>query len=333
MKHFITSADTSSVPELVQKALDVKRNPRRYDQLGHHKTLGLLFFNPSLRTRLSTQKAAQNIGMSVMVMNFDKDGWQLETAEGVVMDGGNAEHVKEAAAVIGQYCDIVGLRTFARLQDAQADYEEKIIHQFKQYAGIPVVSLESEIRHPLQSLTDLLTIEYHRAKANLSGKPKIVLSWAPHVKALPQAVANSFLEWTAHMDYEVVLTHPQGAELSPQFTQGVTIEHDQEKAFKDADFVYVKNWSSFSSYGQVVQAPDWKITQEKMALTNQAKLMHCLPVRRNLVIDDAVLDSEQSIVIEQAGNRETAAQAVLIELLKNMDILDKPSDLAQSLIL
>ncbi|EAY24981.1 N-acetylornithine carbamoyltransferase [Microscilla marina] len=333
MKHFITSADTDSVPQLVQKALDVKRNPRRYDQLGRYKTLGLLFFNPSLRTRLSTQKAAQNLGMSVMVMNFDKDGWQLETEEGIVMNGGNAEHVKEAAAVIGQYCDIVGLRTFARLQDAQADYEEKVIHQFRQYAGVPVVSLESEIRHPLQSLTDLLTIEYHRAKAKLSGRPKVVLSWAPHIKALPQAVANSFLEWTALMDYEVMLTHPTGAELSPEFTQGVTIEYDQKKALKGADFVYIKNWSSFSNYGQVIQAPDWKITQEKMALTNRAKLMHCLPVRRNLVIDDAVLDSAQSIVIEQAGNRETAAQTVLIELLKYLQTQDEPSDLAQSLIL
>lgn len=333
MKHFTNPSDVESAPQLVQKALDVKRNPRRYAQLGSGKTLGLFFFNPSLRTRLSTQKAAQNLGMSVIVMNFDKDGWQLETEEGIVMDGGRAEHIKEAAAVIGQYCDIVGLRTFAKLESAEADYQEKIIHQFKQHAGIPVVSLESEVRHPLQSLTDLLTIEDNRIKNKLTSKPKVVLSWAPHVKALPQAVANSFMEWTNLMSYDLTLTHPKGAELSPEFTQGITVEHDQQKALAEADFVYVKNWSSFSNYGQIVNAPDWTITPEKMALTNNARLMHCLPVRRNLVIADEVLDSPQSIVIEQAGNRVTAAQTVLIELLKNMESEDSLNDLAQSLIL
>ncbi len=333
MKHFTAPSDVPDVPQLVQKALDVKRSPRRYTQLGQHKTLGLFFFNPSLRTRLSTQKAAQNLGMSVMMMNFNKDGWQLETEEGVVMDGGKAEHVKEAAAVVGQYCDVIGLRTFAQLESAEVDYKETFIQQFKQYAGVPVISLESEIRHPLQSLTDLLTIEDHRVKNNHTHRPKIVLTWAPHVKALPQAVANSFAEWTSHMEYDVTITHPPGAALSPEFTKGATIEHDQRKALQDADFVYVKNWSSFADYGQVISAPDWTITSEKMALTNEARLMHCLPVRRNLVIDDAVLDSPQSIVIEQAGNREIGAQTVLQEILLHLNAGNSLSDLSQSLII
>lgn len=333
MKHFTTPSDIESAPQLVQKALDVKRNPRRYAQLGNKKTLGLLFFNPSLRTRLSTQKAAQNLGMSVITMNFNDGGWQLETEEGVVMDGSNAEHVKDAAAVLGQYCDIVGLRTFAKLQDQAADYQEKMTQQFKKYAGIPVISLESEIRHPLQSLTDLLTIEDYRIKNSLAHTPKVVLSWAPHVKALPQAVANSFVEWTKLMDYDLTITHPKGAELSPTFTQGVNIEYDQQKALEQADFVYVKNWSSFQNYGQVIQSPEWMITQEKMALTNQAKLMHCLPVRRNLVISDDALDSPQSIVIEQAGNRVIAAQTVLQEILLWTNSADSLSDLSQSLII
>lgn len=333
MKHFTAPSDVESAPQLVQKALDVKRNPRRYAQLGNKKTLGLLFFNPSLRTRLSTQKAAQNLGMSVITMNFNNGGWQLETEEGVVMDGGNAEHVKDAAAVLGQYCDIVGLRTFAKLQDQATDYQEKMMQQFKKYAGIPVISLESEIRHPLQSLTDLLTIEDYRIKEKLTHIPKVVLSWAPHVKALPQAVANSFVEWTQLMEYDLTITHPKGAELSPTFTQGVNIEYDQQKALEQADFVYVKNWSSFQHYGQVIQAPEWMITQEKMTLTNQAKLMHCLPVRRNLVISDDALDGPQSMVIEQAGNRVIAAQAVLQEILLQANSEDSLSDLSQSLII
>ncbi|OJJ14847.1 acetylornithine carbamoyltransferase [marine bacterium AO1-C] len=333
MKHFTAPSDVPGVPELVQKALNVKRNPRRYAQLGKDKTLGLFFFNPSLRTRLSTQKAAQTLGMSVMMMNFNKDGWQLETEEGVVMDGGKAEHVKEAAAVVGQYCDIIGLRTFAKLENAAEDYKETFIQQFKQYAGVPVISLESEIRHPLQSLTDLLTIEDYRIKNSQTHKPKVVLTWAPHVKALPQAVANSFVEWTKQMDYDLTITHPQGAELSTEFTEGVNIEYDQKKALQDADFVYVKNWSSFANYGQVIGAPDWTITAEKMALTNEARLMHCLPVRRNLVVADEVLDSPQSIVIEQAGNREIAAQAVLQEILLHLNSGKSLSDLSESLII
>ena len=333
MKNFTAPSDVPGVPQLVQKALDVKRNPRRYAQLGNNKTLGLFFFNPSLRTRLSTQKAAQNLGMSVMMMNFDKDGWQLETEEGVVMDGKKAEHVKEAAAVIGQYCDIVGLRTFARLENAEEDYKETFIQQFKQHAGIPVISLESEIRHPLQSLTDLLTIEDYRIRNNQTQKPKVVMTWAPHVKALPQAVANSFVEWTKQMDYDLTITHPKGAELSPEFTKGVTIEYDQQKALQDADFVYVKNWSSFSNYGQVIDASEWMITPEKMALTNEARLMHCLPVRRNLVVADEVIDSPQSIVIEQAGNRVTAAQTVLQEILLHLNSDKSLSDLSETLII
>jgi N-succinyl-L-ornithine transcarbamylase len=313
MKHFISLDDVVDVNELVQEGLRQKQNPFANQYLGKNKTIGLLFFNPSLRTRLSTQKAAQNLGMNVMVMNVGQDSWQLEMEDGVLMDGNKAEHVKEAAAVIGQYCDVVAVRSFAELKDKDADYQEIVMDKFRKYAGRPIVNLESATRHPCQSLADLITIE----ELKTTQKPKVVLTWAPHFKALPQAVANSFAEWVNRTDYELVITHPEGYELAPEFVGRATVMHNQHEAFAGADFIYTKNWSSYKQYGQVLnQDPDWRITMEKMALTNNAKFMHCLPVRRNLKVEDAVLDSSHSVVIQQAGNREWSAQAVLKRILE-----------------
>lgn len=316
MKHFISPADVSNIPALVEEALTQKANPFGCQSLGHQKTMGLLFFNASLRTRLSTQKAAQNLGMQVMVMNVGSDSWQLEMADGVVMDGGKAEHVKEAAAVIGQYCDIIGVRAFAELKDRELDYQEIVLEKFRQYAGVPIVNLESATRHPCQSLADLVTIEELRTKA----RPKVVLTWVPHFKPLPQAVANSFAEWVNHMDYEFVIAHPPGYELDPAFVGKAYVTHDQAEAFQGADFIYAKNWSSYSpQYGQVLlEDPAWRITAEKMAWTDQGRFMHCLPVRRGLKVDDAVLDSPNSVVIQQAGNRVWSVQAALKNILESM---------------
>jgi N-succinyl-L-ornithine transcarbamylase len=312
MKNFTSYKDVYNVPQLVSEALMMKKSPYSDKHIGKNKTLGLLFFNSSLRTRLSTQKAAQNLGMDVMVMNVGADSWQLEMKEGVIMNGDKAEHIMEAAAVIGQYCDIVGVRSFPGLKDRDEDYSETILNQFLKYTGKPIISLESATRHPLQSLTDLITIEeYKKVK-----KPKVVLTWAPHVKALPHCVSNSFAEWMAHADVDFTITQPEGYELNEEFTQGVNIEYNQEKAFEGADFIYAKNWSSFKEYGKILDVKkDWQITQTKMALTNNAKFMHCLPVRRNVVVEDAVLNSDQSIVIQQAGNRLWAAQVVLKQML------------------
>jgi len=282
------------------------------NDLGKGKTMGLLFFNPSLRTRLSTHKAALNLGMSVMTMDMDKHGWKLEFEDGAVMNAATAEHIREGAAVISQYCDVIGIRTFPTLTDREKDYSEHILSQFMQYATVPIVSLESATRHPLQSLTDLVTIREHQK----TERPKVVLSWAPHPKALPQAVANSFLEWMIAADMDVSITHPEGYELSAQFTQNVKVEHEQKKAFEGADFIYTKNWSSYHDYGKILaQKQNWMITPDKMEVTNQAYFMHCLPVRRNVVVADAVIDSAQSLVIQQANNRTYAAQAVLRNLL------------------
>lgn len=312
MKHFISLDDVADVNDLVQEGIRQKQNPFADQHLGKNKTIGLLFFNSSLRTRLSTQKAAQNLGMNVMVMNVGQDSWQLEMEDGVVMDGGKAEHVKEAAAVIGQYCDIIAVRAFAELKDRDADYREIVMNKFRQYAGRPIVNLESATRHPCQSLADLITIEELRKTA----RPKVVLTWAPHFKPLPQAVANSFAEWVNRTDYEFVITHPEGYDLAPEFAGNARVTHNQLEAFEGADFIYTKNWSSYNHYGQVLtQDPAWKITAEKMALTNDGKFMHCLPVRRNLKVDDAVLDSPNSVVVQQAGNREWSAQAVLKKIL------------------
>ena len=331
MKQFFSVHDISSLSEAVKTALDCKANPFQNEALGKHKVIGLVFLNPSLRTRMSTQKAAMQLGMQVMVMNMTSEGWALETKDGVVMDGQTAEHIKEAAAVMGQYCDILGLRSFPGLQDAAADYSEELFQKFAQYCGKPVVSLESATRHPLQSFTDLLTIiekgdyqfdEVQKQYIPQKKKPKVVLTWAPHVKALPQAVPNSFAEWMIQAEkdglLDFVITHPEGYALKAEFTQGATITTNQQEALEGADFVYVKNWSSYENYGQITCTdPSWMLTLNHLKATNQAKVMHCLPVRRDLVIASEVLDSEHAIVIEEAGNRVWAAQAILQEMLKN----------------
>ncbi|NIG53525.1 N-acetylornithine carbamoyltransferase [Chitinophaga sp. Cy-1792] len=315
MKQFISTADVPSVPRLVDIALEYKKNPFKDRALGQDKTLGMIFLNPSLRTRLSTQVAAKNLGMEPIVFNIDKEGWQLEMNDGVIMNGNTSEHVKEAAAVMGQYFDILAIRTFPGLKNKEEDYTEKYINQFIKYAGVPVVSLESATLHPLQSLTDVITI---KERWNEARKPKVVMTWAPHVKALPQAVPNSFAQWiNAWGEADFVITHPEGYELDEKFTNGATIEYDQDKALQDADFVYVKNWSSYKDYGKITCTDSsWMVTNEKLKNTNSAKVMHCLPVRRNVVIADEVLDGPNSIVIPEAGNRVWAAQAVLSEILK-----------------
>jgi N-succinyl-L-ornithine transcarbamylase len=316
MKNFTSVNDVRDISKLVKIALEIKKHPLQNTTLGTHKTLGLIFLNPSLRTRMSTQKAAYNLGMKVIVMNMDKDSWALETREGVIMDGDKAEHAKEAVAVMGEYCDIIGVRSFPGLKDREADYREEMLNIFLKYVGIPVVSLESATRHPLQSLADLVTIE----ELSKVKKPKIVMTWAPHIKALPQAVPNSFAEWMLAADHDLTITHPEGYELSEAFTHGAVIEHDQKKALADADFVYVKNWSSFSNYGALSNRfPEWMFDDKKHALTNEAKVMHCLPVRRNVVIADEILDGAYSVVIQEAGNRVFAAQAVLQTMLEEMD--------------
>ncbi|PKK37395.1 acetylornithine carbamoyltransferase [Siphonobacter sp. SORGH_AS_0500] len=315
MKQFLSVHDVPDLPGLVQEALRLKQNPFADEQLGHHKTIGLLFFNASLRTRLSTQKAAENLGMKVMVMNVTSDSWGLEFEDGAIMNGNKAEHIKEAAAVVAQYCDIIGVRSFPSLTDRAKDYGEEVIKQFVKYAGVPILSLESATRHPLQSLTDLITIEEYKKVA----RPKVVLTWAPHVKALPQAVPNSFAEWMNAADVDFVITHPAGYALAPEFSGNALVTQNQREAFEGADFIYAKNWSSYEDYGKILNSdPAWKITQEKMGLTNDAKFMHCLPVRRNIVVDDAVLDSPASIVIHEAGNRVWAAQAVIKQMLLNL---------------
>ncbi len=312
MKNFVSVDDVEDMAALLHMANQYKNDPYATPQIGNNKILGLIFFNPSLRTRLSTQKAALNLGMHVMIMNFDKDGWALETEEGAIMNGNKAEHIKEGAAVMGQYCDIIGIRSFPNLEDRDLDYKEVTINGFIKYAGVPIVNLESAVLHPLQSLADLMTIEELKKKA----RPKVVLTWAPHVKALPQSVPNSFAQWMNRADVDFVITHPAGYELAPQFSQPATIEYDQQKAFEDADFIYAKNWSSYENYGKILSKdPSWMITNDKMKLTNHAHFMHCLPVRRNVVVHDEVLDGAQSIVIQQAANRLYAAQAVLKSIL------------------
>ena len=317
MKQFIQVGDVSDIQALINKGLEYKQNPFKDKMLGAGKRVGLLFLNPSLRTRLSTQVAAQNLGMDAVVFNVDKEGWALEFAEGAIMNGTTVEHVKDAAPVLGQYFDILCIRTFPGLQNRDEDYAEKIINQFIKYAGVPVVSLESATLHPLQSLTDLITIQESIAATQLIKKPKVVLTWAPHVKALPQCVANSFAQWVTAANFaDVVIAHPAGYELSESYTKGATITHDQAAALEGADFVYVKNWSSYEDYGKVFCTdPAWMLTANSLKHSNNAKVMHCLPVRRNVVVEDAVLDSEHSIVIQQAGNRVWAAQVVLKEMI------------------
>jgi N-succinyl-L-ornithine transcarbamylase len=324
MKQFISVKDVQDMNALVAKALSYKKSPFSDKKLGADKRIGLLFLNPSLRTRLSTQVAAQNLGMEPIVFNVDKEGWALEFAEGAIMNGTTVEHIKDAAPILGNYFDILCIRTFPGLEDKQADYSEKIIKQFIKYAGIPVVSLESATLHPLQSLTDIITIQESIA-SNTSlknKKPKVVLTWAPHIKAIPQCVANSFSEWVgAWGEADFVITHPEGYTLATEFTKGATIEHNQDLALKDADFVYVKNWSSYEQYGKVLSTDaNWMMTNKKLALTNNAKVMHCLPVRRNVELSDEILDGPNSLVTKEASNRVWAAQAVLAEILKAINI-------------
>ncbi|QJW88592.1 N-acetylornithine carbamoyltransferase [Spirosoma taeanense] len=319
MTNFLSLADVADLDSLIQSGLAAKANPFADQHLGRNKTIGLIFFNSSLRTRLSTQKAAQNLGLNVMIMNVGQDSWGLEMEEGVLMNGDKAEHVREAAAVIGRYCDIIGIRAFAELKDRDKDYREQVMHQFAKYARVPIVNLESATRHPLQSLADCITIE----EARNTPKPKVVLTWLPHFKPLPQAVANSFSEWmNARANagkVEFVITQPEGYELAPEFAGNARVTYDRAEAFAGADFIYGKNWSSYTQYGQVLtQDPSWAVTMDDMQRTNEGKFMHCLPVRRNLKVSDAVLDSPQSLVIEQAANREWSAQAVLKEILLSL---------------
>lgn len=322
MKNFISVNDVENINALVAQALQYKANPYADKVLGAGKRIGLLFLNPSLRTRLSTQVAAANIGMDAIVFNVDKEGWALEFAEGAIMNGTTVEHIKDAAPVLGQYFDILCVRTFPSLQNRDDDYAETVINQFIKYAGVPIVSLESATLHPLQSLADIITISEHRLSvsppAGKGRKPKVVLSWAPHVKALPQCVANSFAQWVgAWGQAEFIIAHPKGYELDERFTNGATIITSQDEALKNADYVYVKNWSSYHDYGKIISNDaDWMLTNNKLALTNNAKLMHCLPVRRNVELSDEILDGKNSLVTQLAGNRVWAAQAVLAEILK-----------------
>ena len=314
MKHFTSVHHIEDLDELLLLAKKIKSDPYANKSLGENKTLGLLFFNPSLRTRLSTQKAAANLGMNCITMNLNNEGWSLEFEEGAVMNGDKAEHIKEAAQVISQYCDIIAVRSFPTLTDKQKDEEEQVIQSFVKYATVPVISLEGATEHPLQALADILTIQEYKTKR----KPKVVLTWAPHPKALPHAVPNSFVKMMqmAHVDF--VIAHPSGYELDPEVTKGSTITHNQEEAFASADFIYAKNWSNYHDYGKVLsQDTSWMVTPEKMELTNHARFMHCLPVRRNQIVNDAVLDSDASIVIPQANNRTYATQAILTQLLNH----------------
>jgi len=319
MNNFFSVADIDDLDSVVQEALALKADPYAWRDLGKNKTLGLVFLNPSLRTRLSTQKAAMSLGMDVMVINMDKEGWALETQDGIIMNGTTVEHIREAAAVMGEYCDILGLRSFPSLKDKVADYTEELFNKFIKFCGVPVVSLESATRHPLQSLTDLITITEHKQVA----KPKVVLAWAPHVKALPQAVPNSFSEWMCKAQeqdlVDFTIAHPAGYELNEEFTVGAQIVYDLNQALNGADFVYVKNWSSYSDYGQVYPVQeDWLMTNEKLGLTNDAKVMHCLPVRRDLELSSEILDGPNSLVVKEAANRVWAAQVVLKRMLENL---------------
>ncbi|WP_420320497.1 acetylornithine carbamoyltransferase [Flagellimonas sp.] len=312
MRNYLSIKDIDNLSEWVEEVKMLKIAPKKFKALGEGKTICLLFFNNSLRTRLSTQKAAINLGMEVMVMNFGSEGWALEYGDGTIMNQGKSEHVKEAAQVVSQFCDIMAIRAFAKLEDKEKDEAEEVLNGFAKYASIPIVNMESSTAHPLQALADAITLAENNSKI----RPKVVLSWAPHPKALPHAVANSFVKMMQLQDADFVITHPEGYELNPEITKGCTIEHNQEKALENADFVYVKNWSSYADYGKVLnQDSNWMMTQEKLG---KAKFMHCLPVRRNVVVEDAVLDSDQSLVIEQANNRTFSAQIVLKKILESI---------------
>ena len=311
MKKYTDITDIPSIPKLVKETISLKENPFQFQELGKNKTLVMLFFNSSLRTRLSTEKAAKNLGMTVMILNVN-DAWNLEFEDGTTMNLDKSEHVKDAAQVISQYADIIALRAFPTLQDKQKDEAEIVLNNFVKYATVPIINMESSILHPLQSLADAITIEELRNKT----RPKVVLSWAPHPKALPHAVANSFAKMMQEIDVDFSITHPEGYELNPEITKNTPINYNQKEALENADFVYVKNWSSYTDYGQIKnQDSDWMMTKEKLG---NAKFMHCLPVRRNVIVEDAVLDSENSVVIHQANNRTFSAQIVLKKILENL---------------
>ena len=319
MKNFLSVKDAGNIPGLINSALNFKKFPLAQPTLGKGKRIGLIFLNPSMRTRLSTQIAAQNLGMEAIVFNASQDGWTLEFEEGAIMNGTTSEHIKDAAPILGNYFDILGVRTFPSLKNREEDYAENIMNGFVKYSGIPVISLESATVHPLQSLTDVITISEHLPVKD-KVKPKIVLTWAPHVKPLPQCVANSFSEWVnAWGDAEFVIANPAGYDLDKNFTKDAAVFNSQEEALKDADFVYVKNWSNYNDYGKIIPvSEDWMLTNKKLEITNNAKVMHCLPVRRNVELSDEVLDGAHSIVTEEAGNRVWAAQAVLADILNGL---------------
>lgn len=312
MKQYLNISDLTNISETIQEAIELKKNPYQHKDLGRNKTLVMLFFNSSLRTRLSTEKAAKNLGMEVMVLNVSNT-WNLEFEDGTIMNLDKAEHIKEATQVISEYADVIAVRAFPTLKDKKKDESEMVLKSFQKFATVPVVNMESSTAHPLQALTDALTIEEFKTNK----KPKVVLSWAPHPKALPHAVANSFISMMKELEVDFQITHPKGYELNPSIVGEVPVNYQQEEALKDADFVYVKNWSAYQEYGKVLSTDEnWMITQEKLG---SAKFMHCLPVRRNMVVEDAVLDSENSVVIQQAGNRTYAAQVVLKKILEELD--------------
>lgn len=317
MKRFLSVNDIGPLDQAVAEALEIKRDRYAYKHLGQNRTLMMIFFNSSLRTRLSTQKAAMNLGMNVIVLDVNQGAWKLETERGVIMDGDKAEHLLEAIPVMGCYCDLIGVRSFAGLTDKAADYEERVIEQFIKYSGRPVFSMEAATCHPLQAFADLITIEEHRTKE----RPKVVMTWAPHPRALPQAVPNSFAEWMNATDYDFVITHPHGYELDPKFVGNAHIEYDQDKALAGADFVYAKNWSAYAdpNYGKILSTDrSWTVDSAKMALTDNAYFMHCLPVRRNMIVTDDVIESPRSIVIPEAANREISAQTVIKRMLESL---------------
>ena len=317
MKNFTNVHDIGDLNNAVKEALEVKSNRFAYQHLGKNKTLLMIFFNSSLRTRLSTQKAAMNLGMNTIILDVNQGAWKLETERGVIMDGDKPEHLLEAIPVMGCYCDVIGVRSFAQFESKEDDYNEVVINQFIKYSGKPVFSMEAATRHPLQSFADLITIEEYKR----TPRPKVVLTWAPHPKALPQAVPNSFAEWMNETDYDFVITHPEGYELAPQFTGNARIEYDQQKAFDGADFIYAKNWAAYAdpNYGKVLSKDrNWTVDTGKMALTANAYFMHCLPVRRNMIVTDEVIESPQSIVIPEAANREISAQVILKRILESL---------------
>lgn len=315
MRQFTGVQHIGNIKEAIIEAFDVKKNPYSFQELGKNKTIMLIFFNSSLRTRLSSQKAAMNLGMNVMVLDINQGAWKLETERGVIMDGDKPEHILEAIPVMGSYCDLMAVRSFAQFESREDDYAEKIIMQFVKHAGVPLISMESATGHPLQAFADIITIEEYKKVE----RPKVVLTWAPHPRVLPQAVANSFAEWTQAADYDLVITHPEGYELAPQFAGNAKVEYNQQKAFEGADFVYAKNWSSYNNYGQILSTDRaWTVDEAKMQLTNNAHFMHCLPVRRNMIVTDGVIESPNSLVIPEAANRVISAQVVMKRMLEAM---------------